>query len=70
MSPRPFGTTGPSSPDASNRRAATPTELVGTTTVTGASGSACLASATALRSVRDAARPYALGTTVIATERS
>ena len=42
MSPEPAVDTGPSSPDASSRRTATPTELPGTTTVTGASGDACL----------------------------
>ncbi len=38
--PRPAPVTAPSSPDASRRRAETPTEFVGTTTVTGASASA------------------------------
>ena len=45
ISPEPGVDTGPSSPDASSRRTATPTELPGTTTVTGASGDACFARA-------------------------
>src|SRR5438477_633763 len=65
--PRPIGVTAPSSPDASPRRAETPTEFVGTTTVTGASASDRFARATASRKACDAGRPYAVGTTVIGT---
>ena len=43
MRPTPAAETGPNSPDASRRRTATPTELPGTTTVTGASGDSCFA---------------------------
>ena len=68
--PRPTSVTDPSSPDASRRRAETPTEFVGTTTVTGARTSARFARATASRNARDAALPYAVGTTVIGTAGS
>ena len=44
-------------PEASRRRAATPTWFDGTTTVTGASRSAPLAAATASPSARSAGRP-------------
>ena len=40
--PEPRDVIGPNSPDASSRRVATPTEFVGTTTVTGVSGSSRL----------------------------
>ena len=63
ISPEPAGETGPSSPDASSRRAATPTELPGTTTVTGASGDSCFARAISARSASAAARPYGVETT-------
>ena len=54
----------------SSRRLATPTWLLGTTTVTGASGSPALACATASRRARAASRPYELQTTrdAMATE--
>ena len=45
MSPTPELDTAPSSPDASSRRTAIPTEFPGTMTVTGASGDSCLARA-------------------------
>ena len=57
MTPVPTGDTGPSSPDASRRRAATPTELPGTTTVTGASGDVAFARAISARNASAAARP-------------
>ena len=69
MTPAPNGDTAPSSPDASSRRAATPTELPGTTTVTGASGDAAFARAISARNASAAARPYGLATTRTGTRR-
>ncbi len=63
ITPAPLAETGPSSPDASNRRAATPTELPGTITVTGASGEPALARAISARNASAAACPYGVATT-------
>jgi hypothetical protein len=59
--PRPVAPIDPSSPLARRRRAETPTEFVGTTTVTGASASSAFAFATAARNASDAGRPYSVG---------
>ena len=61
--PTPDPATGPSAPEASSRRLATPTWLDGTTTVTGARGSPPLASATASWSASAAGGPYSVHTT-------
>ena len=55
--PAPRDVTGPSSPDASSRRVATPTEFVGTTTVTGASGSSRFAATICACNAATAGRP-------------
>jgi hypothetical protein len=57
-SPMPRPLTGPRAPDASSRRAPTPTWLEGTTTVTGARGSPALAAAMEARSACAASPPY------------
>src|SRR5438034_232798 len=54
--PRPH--VGPSDPDASSRRVATPTWFAGTTTVTGASASSPFVRAISARSASAASRPY------------
>ncbi len=59
--PVPTLETGPSSPEASSRRTATPTEFPGTTTVTGASGDSCFARAISPRSASLAAPPVRSG---------
>ena len=55
--PAPRDVIGPSSPDASSRRVATPTEFVGTITVTGASGSSRFAATICACNAATAGRP-------------
>ena len=61
--PVPPAVIGPSAPEASSRRLATPTWFEGTTTVTGASGSPALELVMARWSASAAGRPYATHST-------
>ena len=67
-SPVPGPHTGPTAPDASNRRADTPTWLDGTMTVTGRNGSSLLAALISARNASAAALPYRAHLARIPTE--